>query len=101
MVVAPEDYPWSSYGPRLGEWRSTVPLVSPPMLMPLESGTNQGLGYREYVRAGIPGSELEKIRVAVNRNQLTGGDRFMGVIERKLGRRVSTNGPGRPRKDQH
>ena len=39
---------------------------------------------------------LEKIRLAVQRGQLTGDDRFVEEVAKKLGRRMGMRSQGRP-----
>ncbi len=40
--------------------------------------------------------EWERIREAIQRGQLTGGNRFVADVARKIGRRVERRGRGRP-----
>ena len=99
MVRRPEDYAWSSYRQRIAPAPLGMPLASPACYRALGVDEDERrLHYRAYVTAGDAPDELESIRVAVNRNQLTGNDRFKAEIERKLGRRISDRGPGRPSK---
>ncbi len=46
--------------------------------------------------ASAPDGEWGLIREAVQRNQLTGNDRFIDEINKVIGRRVQRRGPGRP-----
>jgi len=99
MVRQPEEYPWSSYRQRIGSGVARMPLTNPACYRELgldENGRRQQ--YRRYVAADDKADELELIRTAVNRNQMTGSDRFRAEIERKLKRRISDRGPGRPPK---
>jgi len=48
---------------------------------------------------GIPGGEWRLIREAVKRGQLTGNSRFAEQVEKIVGRRIETRGPGRPVKE--
>lgn len=51
-----------------------------------------------YVYDTIADYELKLIRDALQRGQVTGGDRFQQEISKKLGIRLSNQGPGRPKK---
>jgi putative transposase len=87
MVGLPEEYPWSSYKAKIGlencswldfkiSWRS----------------------YQDWCRESVDAAELDFIRSAVNRNQLTGDKRFINEIEERTGRRIAHRNPGRPSK---
>ncbi len=97
-VDDPEDYDWSSYralagiGPANG-----VDVEVAYRLMDLDPRHAAG-AYRAFVRVGVTENELRTIRSAVQRNQLTGSSRFTDDIEARIGRRVETRGPGRPKK---
>ncbi len=54
--------------------------------------------YTEYVAQTIPEDELKLIRESIQRNHVTGSDRFREQLEKKLKMRLSNRGPGRPRK---
>jgi putative transposase len=99
MVSAPEDYPWSSYRPRMGldslGWLDLDPCFRG--LAPTLS--RQQVLYKELIDAGIRESELRFIRDAVQRNQLTGSEKFALEIEQRIGERILNRGRGRPRKD--
>jgi putative transposase len=98
MVSRPEDYRWSSYAQQAGMcdavWIDAHPLGKGPEPMLAE----RRRAYREFVDAGVPAEEIEHIRQALRRNQLTGGARFIDEIERRTGIRVETRGRGRPQK---
>ena len=101
LVHRPADYPWSGYRARVGEIEPIVPLVTPGPFATLgDTEEDMRVGYREFVAAGTGERELARLRVAVNRNQLTGDERFKTTNERKLERRISSKGPGRPRKSE-
>ena len=98
LVASPRDYRWSSYrskvqGQAQDRWdldEGYLRLGATP-----QEGANH---YRAWVREAIPEGEWEDIRQAVQRGQLTGGDRFVREVVKKLGRRVERRGPGRPSK---
>ena len=101
MVTVPEAYPWSSYNARAGKGEAAAWLdLDMPYLGLGRDMEERQACYREFVSAGVPASELGLIRQAVQRNQLTGSDRFAELIACKIGRRVEARGPGRPRKEK-
>lgn len=96
IVSTPQDYRWSSY-------RSHAALERQDWLdehaIYLELGSNRnkrGFAYEEFVASDISESELELIRSAVRRNQLTGRDRFRNDVAEHTGRRIESRGRGRP-----
>jgi len=97
MVALPESYPWSSYRARIGladcDW-----LDPDPCFVSLGSTLERRQQrYREFVERGVHEHELEFIRGAVNRNQLTGSDAFILEVERRTGERIRHRQRGRPR----
>jgi putative transposase len=50
------------------------------------------------MRETVSEGDLEPIRHAIQRGQLTGPDAFVEEIEAKLGQRIEFRGPGRPKK---
>ncbi len=95
MVSTPEDYAWSSFRTRCGLVEGESPV---PPLLPLDIGSGEDAhGYAEFVRSATCSEVDETVRTALRRNQLTGSERFREEIARKLGRRMSARGPGRPR----
>lgn len=98
MVKRPEEYRWSSYRTRAGlsawDW-----LDPDPCYLGLgRSAAERARRYKEWTRAAIPDGEWERIRHAIQRGQLTGGERFIALAAQRLGRRVEFRGRGRPRK---
>jgi len=53
--------------------------------------------YREFVGQGIHEHELKFIRGSVQRNQLTGSEKFILEIEQRTGERILHRTRGRPR----
>lgn len=100
MVTAPEDYPWSSYRQKVVEhdfeW-----LDMDPCYEALGSAHSQRAErYAEFVAQMHSDAEVSVIRQAIQRNQLTGDERFVEEVARRMGRRIALRGPGRPRKSQ-
>jgi putative transposase len=97
MVVAASDYPWSSYPLRMqptGNWLDSDPCFETLGL------TDEQLrhSWQRFVSQAVAPQELETIRNALQRGQLTGSTRFACEIEQITGIRIETRGRGRPRK---
>ncbi|HEY0204867.1 MAG TPA: transposase [Acetobacteraceae bacterium] len=98
MVADPADYRWSSH--RTNAMGEHDPLVHPHHRY-LMLGTTEGdrrKAYRELVVAGTEASEIEKIRLTLQRQHALGNDRFRTAVERQLGRRAGPAKIGRPAK---
>lgn len=98
MVLSAEDYPWSSYAARIGkevvDW-----LDEPPTFTALgQEPDHRRRAYHRYVADAALTRQDEFLRVAVERNRLTGGDCFVDEVERRTGIRVEMRPPGRPRR---
>lgn len=97
MEIQPEDYQWSSYGTKTtGKPDSVVDFDRIYKALGDDKSERQK-AYREYVLKTIPEEELKLIRDAVQRNQVTGGDRFREQLQKKHNILLSNRGPGRPR----
>ena len=99
MVLRPEDYLWSSYCQKAGLEKPWIDID------PCYSGLSNDINgcqrrYAEYVAEGIPDNEIELIRNALVRGQLTGGSRFIDEIEARAGLRIESRGRGRPEKEK-
>lgn len=97
MVESPELYPWSSYPARVGlmaqDW-----LDEPPTLASLgQTPEDRIQNYRNFVADRANAISDGLIRQAIDRNKLTGGERFIDEVERRTGIRVEMRGPGRPK----
>jgi len=97
VVASPDEYCWSSY-------RSHVGISDDQLLDPCsayrdlgDSDAERTQAYRTFVAMDTHESELATVRTALQRNQPTGSRRFCDEIEQRIGRRISTHGPGRPR----
>jgi putative transposase len=97
MVKAPELYPWSSYRAHIGLVECAHIDPDPCYLALGATERRRQERYREFVEQGIGENDLKFIREAVNRNQLTGSDGFIGEIEQSIGERILHRAPGRPR----
>lgn len=96
LVERPEDYRWSSYRAKVG--LSDCPWLDlDPCFLALASTSKQRQRrYRDFVERGVPQEQLEFLRAAIQRNQLTGSDTFILEIEQRIGARVLHRAPGRP-----
>jgi putative transposase len=96
MVAAPQDYEWSSFRSHAAMERTNL-VDDHPIFHALGRNSGaRGKAYREFVSHGIVDEELDLIRIAVQRNQLTGNRQFHEAIANRTGRRVPTCGRGRP-----
>lgn len=100
IVNDPGDYPWSSYICKANG--ITDKIVDLPHHYKALGNTKEErqIAYREYISQSIPKEEMQCIRKAVHRNQLTGSSKFYKLVEKKYGIYVSDRGPGRPKKSK-
>ncbi|OLS60225.1 transposase [Pseudomonas putida] len=98
MVLQPEDYPWSSYRARISSQAGSDWLDIAPYFESLGETPEEIVGrYISFVRQATPSGELDHIRMALQRGQLTGATRFVDEVERICGARVEWRGQGRSR----
>ena len=100
IVSRAEDYPWSSFRLRLLEpaeknWLDTDPCFN--ALGPTD--LVRRIRYKEFLDQVASSEELELIRNALQRGQLTGTRRFADEIEHITGLRIMDRGRGRPTKN--
>ncbi len=99
IVSHAEDYPWSSFRLRLQEPAETNWLDIDPCFKALgPTELVRRIRYKEFVDQTASSVELELIRNALQRGQLTGTRRFEDEIEYITGLRVIGRGRGRPAK---
>ena len=98
IVAAPHLYRWSSYNERIGRRKGSLVDEDPSYSALGPTRRRRETAYREWAKAAIPDGEWDLIRVAVQRGQLTGNDRFIAEVERRFQQRIELRGPGRPRK---
>jgi len=97
MVEMPEQYRWSSFVDKINcnwAWLDRDPCYG--TLASTLAGCAEE--YRDFALAAAPYCEDKLIQQALQRNQLTGGSRFVDEIERRTGVRVEFRGMGRPGK---
>ncbi len=99
LVDSPDKYPWSSCRMKTGvdikSWLDIDPFY-------------QSLGrtreqrwhrYKEWLDVKVEDSELQLIRDAARRGQITASSLYTGYISDMVGRDLSLRGPGRPPKN--
>lgn len=98
VVVNPADYKWSSFN-CLAHGKSDPLVDQRPCYISLgENDPERQEAWKTYVYDTIADYELKLIRDALQRGQVTGGDKFQQEISKNLGIRLSNKGPGRPKK---
>jgi putative transposase len=98
LVNDPKDYLWSGYNSKVeGIVDKVLDLDSNYRALGNTQKERQS-AYKEYVTQTIPDEELHLIRLAIQRNQLTGSDRFRMYLEKKHKVVISNRGQGRPKK---
>ncbi len=96
MVANASEYEWSSYSAHASPEESWIDL-DPAFGSLGETPEERSRNYVEFVAQSIPPGELELIKNAIQRGQLTGADRFVDEVEHLTGLRVERRGPGRPK----
>lgn len=99
IVSQAESYPWSSYRLRMAESTENNWLDIDPCFKSLGATEHARRNrYKEFVEQVAPSAELELIRGALQRGQLTGNTRFAKEIEHITGLRILDRVQGRPAK---
>lgn len=84
IVPEPGDYPWSSYRMRVADRTDSDWLDTDPCFIALgDTPERRRIHYVEFMRQAVPSSEMNLIRAALQRGQLTGSARFVDEIEEK------------------
>ena len=97
MVANPGQYRWSSYRSKAEGKKDTIVDYDTGYLALGRNKKERQTAYAEYVTGTYFQGEIKLIRDAIQRGQLTGGDRFREDISNRLGIRISNKGPGRPK----
>jgi putative transposase len=100
MVTGPRQYRWSSYRERMGLETKNRPDLDQIFLSLGENSEERRERYKEYVKHGTSDKELEMLRRSLQSNQLTGNDRFVEAIHKRLGVCIKNKGRGRPEKSK-
>jgi putative transposase len=89
---------WSSYRQRIG-LDAEIWIDHDLAYLGLSANAVQrSQRYMDYINEQSLASETQVIQQALQRGQLTGTDRFVEQVERRIGQRIKHRGPGRPRK---
>jgi putative transposase len=99
IVSTPFDYRWSSFGDHVGSLPTGWLDDAPSFLALGLTVSDRRPAYLNFVEQLIPESQLQLIRAAIQRNQITGSEVFRAQIEERTGRRISTRAQGRPPKE--
>jgi putative transposase len=98
IVERPEAFVWSSYRARAGHTSSSL-LDADPALQALAARPDrQQEIYRKLACTPLTAAELELVRGAARRNQLTGDNDFVETVRAEKGLDVPARSRGRPRK---
>lgn len=100
IVAVPEAYRWSSYRAKVGMTKQDWLDFDPHYLGLASTAKKRQKEYRDFIMGTISDEEMEQIRNAIQRGQLTGDEKFVEEIEEKVGKRIEFRGQGRPRKDK-
>jgi putative transposase len=99
IVAQAEDYPWSSYRSRLQDPVEPNWLDIDPCFTALGSNDHiRRIRYKEFIAQATTSGELDLIRGALQRGQLTGTSHFIDEIEHITGLRITGRRQGRPAK---
>jgi putative transposase len=98
MVERPGDFAWSSFRARVGEMG--CPFLDPdPAVLALSPRAERRVEmYRALADVPLPAADLELIRAASQRNQLTGDECFVASVASQKGVVVPLRARGRPKK---
>lgn len=98
MVQKPEDYSWSSFRCKAQGIKDPVVDFDPCYSALGNSSLARQAAYYEFCVKTIPDGELELIRCAIQRNQLTGTEKYRRKLAEAFGIKISNKGRGRPKK---
>src|SRR3989304_6129145 len=94
IVDDPENYKWSSYKYKVGIERLDWLDLDPYYKNLGRTDKEREERYEKFVKGSIPQGEWELIREVVQRGQLTGSNRFIEEVAKKIGRRIERRGQG-------
>jgi len=99
IVQYARDYPWSSLHLRLNGTADSHWLDEDLCFNELGSTQAERVArYITFMEQAVPSSELQLIRGALQRGQLTGNPRFIDEIQQITGLRISHRARGKPAK---
>ncbi len=99
LVDKPDQYSWSSCKYKMGTeilgW-----LDMDPFYQSLgRTRVQRSIRYEEWLNAPVTEKEMNTIRYAVRRGQVTANPKYTEILSERFGRNLSLRGPGRPRKE--
>jgi len=100
LVARPREYPWSSFAAKIGRAKLDWLDADPCWESLGRTEADRRKTYAAWVRSGVEADELQFLRLALDRGQLTGDSAFRGKVAARIGRRIEFRGRGRPRKAQ-
>lgn len=98
IVADPAEYRWSSFRARMGLANQGILDLDPCFLALGTTLEEQRAAFRKWVGAEVAAPELEMIRTALQRNQLTGSEEVAQQMSEQTGARLIKRGRGRPAK---
>ena len=98
LVARPEQYRWSSFAAKIGRAKLDWLDADPCWESLGRDASQRRKQYAAWVGSGVDEAELRFLRLALDRGQLTGNDRFRAEVAQRIGRRIEFRGPGRPKK---
>jgi len=100
MVAGPRYYKWSSYRERVGLVQSDMLDLDVTYLSLAANADDRISRYKDFLMQGVSKIEIDLLRTALSRNQLTGNDRFVDEIEQRIGIRIEHLGRGDKQRDR-
>ncbi len=99
MVNHASEYPWSSYKERIVSDSPTMLDRDACYIALGNTSQERKLRYKAFIERGTSMTEKNFLDTSVNRNQLTGNQRFIDEIEARVGARIERRGRGRPKNE--
>lgn len=96
IVVAPEDYRWSSVHASLEMAIDPIVTHHPVYLATGPDPAQRGALYREWLREGFADDDLHAIRAHLQQERVLGNPSFQDMAEKTLNRPVTVRPRGRP-----
>ncbi len=100
MVQKPGDYEWSSFKHHAGASQVNWLDDAPSYVALGTSREKRAQAFRLLAQQAVPETDLELIRQALARNQVTGSPSFRSKFGAMLGVELVDRGPGRPPKNK-
>ncbi len=98
LVARPREYRWSSFAAKIGRQKLDWLDADPCWESLGRDESQRRRRYAAWVRSGVEAEELRFLRLALERGQLTGDERFRTEVAKRIGRRIEFRGRGRPKK---